>query len=146
MRFACALQRPSVPISFGLFTAFLEMRRFDHAARLQVRPSAGGRLELIVADRAPLRLLGLALLESLDHEVGLLIPRCRSIHTLGMRFRIDVLFVIFAARTLMVAELHEAVAPRHVVRSARSGVSAVELTAGEARRLRLRCGVTLLVR
>ena len=38
------------------------------------------------------RLLGLAVLSRERAGAGLLIPRCRSVHTLGMRFRLDLLF------------------------------------------------------
>jgi uncharacterized membrane protein (UPF0127 family) len=46
-----------------------------------------------VASVLPARLLGLALLDRRRSGPGLLIPRCRSVHTVGMRFRIDVLFL-----------------------------------------------------
>jgi uncharacterized protein len=39
------------------------------------------------------RLLGLALLRPGRAGEGLLIPRCRSVHTFGMRFAIDVVFL-----------------------------------------------------
>jgi uncharacterized membrane protein (UPF0127 family) len=39
------------------------------------------------------RLLGLALLPRERAGPGLLIPRCRSVHTLGMRFALDLLFL-----------------------------------------------------
>ena len=39
------------------------------------------------------RLLGLALLGRERAGAGLLIPRCRSVHTLGMRFPLDLLFL-----------------------------------------------------
>ena len=39
------------------------------------------------------RLLGLALLERARAGPGLLIPRCRSVHTFGMRFRLNVVFL-----------------------------------------------------
>jgi len=38
-------------------------------------------------------MLGLALLPREHGGEGLLIPRCRAVHTFGMRFRIDVLFL-----------------------------------------------------
>ena len=46
-----------------------------------------------VADRPVARLLGLALLDRDRAGPGLLIPRCRTIHTFGMRFPIDVVFL-----------------------------------------------------
>lgn len=39
------------------------------------------------------RLLGLALLNRDRAGPGLLIPRCRSVHTLGMRFALDLYFI-----------------------------------------------------
>lgn len=120
------------------------MRRFHHVARLHVRPPAGGRLELIVAEHALIRLLGLALLESLEHRVGLLIPSCRSIHTLGMRFRIDVVFVTPAVRGLVVGSVSEAVPPRRIIRSRGSGLGVIEVPSGEARRLGLQPGARLV--
>lgn len=39
------------------------------------------------------RLLGLALLRGLPPDTALLMPRCRSVHTFGMRFPIDVVFL-----------------------------------------------------
>ena len=39
------------------------------------------------------RLLGLALLRPERAGEGLLIPRCRSVHTFGMRFPLDVCFL-----------------------------------------------------
>jgi hypothetical protein len=46
-----------------------------------------------VAEAPVLRLLGLALLARDRAPAGLLIPRCRSVHTYGMRFRLDVFFL-----------------------------------------------------
>lgn len=39
------------------------------------------------------RLLGLALLERADAGPGLLLPRCSSVHTFGMKFALDVYFL-----------------------------------------------------
>ncbi|MGH2963068.1 MAG: DUF192 domain-containing protein [Solirubrobacterales bacterium] len=52
---------------------------------------AGRRVR--VADRPLARLLGLALLNRESAGPGLLIPRCRSIHTFGMRFPLDLAFL-----------------------------------------------------
>ena len=46
------------------------------------------------------RLLGLALLDPGRAGQGLLIPRCRSVHTFGMRFAIDVVFLDRARRPI----------------------------------------------
>jgi uncharacterized membrane protein (UPF0127 family) len=103
----------------------------------------GGALAALVAERYRERLLGLAGLRWLPPGAALLIPACRSIHTFGMRFRLDVLFVEVHPRSLEIAELHRAVAPRRVVRAARGGLGALELAAGEAERLALAPGLSL---
>lgn len=69
------------------------------------------------------RLLGLALLSREDAGVGLLIPRCRSIHTFGMRFPLDVLFLDAEGRVI---DLRRGVPPGRFVRSP-SAVAALEL-------------------
>jgi uncharacterized protein len=55
------------------------------------------RLELYLATGVRRRLLGLSRLERERVERGVLIPRCASIHTLSMRFPIDVVFVTWPA-------------------------------------------------
>jgi uncharacterized membrane protein (UPF0127 family) len=66
----------------------LQARRFRHLWRVFVL----GR-EVPVADRAAARLLGLALLSRERAGPGLLIPRCRGVHTFGMRFELDLYFL-----------------------------------------------------
>ena len=58
------------------------------------------------------RLLGLALLRR-DRAGGLLIPNCTSVHTFGMRFSLDVLFL---DEELRVIEIRRDVEPGRVVR------------------------------
>jgi hypothetical protein len=53
---------------------------------------AGG-VRVPVARGLRARLLGLALLARERAGPGLLIPRCHSIHTFGMRFTVDVVFL-----------------------------------------------------
>jgi uncharacterized membrane protein (UPF0127 family) len=72
------------------------------------------------------RLRGLASLQDLPGEHGLLLPRTRSVHTFGMRFALD---LIWLARDGTVVEVEEAVAPRrHAM--ARAARSVVEVRAG----------------
>ncbi len=63
-------------------------RRFRGACSVRVAgsivPVAGSRLG---------RLLGLALLDRRRAGAGLLIPRCRAVHTFGMRFPLEVVFL-----------------------------------------------------
>jgi uncharacterized membrane protein (UPF0127 family) len=74
-------------------------------------------LEVLVAATRVSRLLGLALLRRRRAGPGLLIPRCRSVHTFGMRFRLDVLFLDGDGR---VVELRRAIPPGRVVRCSRA--------------------------
>lgn len=70
-------------------------RRFRRLRRVAV---AGVVVPLA---RGPLvRLLGLALLDRDRAGPGLLIPRCRSIHTFAMRFPLEVVFLDGAGREL----------------------------------------------
>jgi uncharacterized protein len=66
------------------------------------------------------RLLGLALLSPEGAGTGLLIPRCRSVHTFGMRFPLDLVFLDAEGR---VVELRRAVPPGRFIRC--SGAMAV---------------------
>ena len=88
------------------------------------------------------RLAGLIGRPGLETGEALLIPRCRSVHTIGMRFPIDVAFV----RGETVVALRERVPPFRIVRAGRAGggeISALELAAGEAGRLAIRVGSRL---
>jgi uncharacterized protein len=78
------------------------------------------------------RLLGLARLHHLDPNDALLIRRCRSVHTFGMRFPIDVVFV---DRDWRVLRLVRDVGPRRFV-TCRKAAAVIEVRAGEGDRLR----------
>jgi uncharacterized membrane protein (UPF0127 family) len=71
--------------------------------------------EVPVASRRISRLLGLALLSRESAGPGLLLPRCHSVHTFGMRFELDVLFLDDEGRIL---DLRRAVPPGRIVRCA----------------------------
>jgi len=73
------------------------------------------------------RLLGLAWRPRSQAGPGLLIPRCASVHTFGMRFELDVFFLDRAGRVIAV---RRRVPPRRVLW--RPGAAAVlEIPAGE---------------
>ena len=78
-----------------------------------------------VADGLGARLFGLALLDRGRAGPGLLIPRCRSVHTLGMRFALDLVFLDRRGR--VVAERRN-VPPGRIVRC-REAVAVLELEA-----------------
>jgi len=79
-----------------------------------------------VAVGLPSRLLGLALLRPERAGAGLLIPRCCSVHTFGMRFAIDVVFLDRAMRPIAICS---ALGPRRVVREPAAS-AVLELPAG----------------
>ena len=98
-----------------------------------------GVLKVRVADNFVSRALGLLVDRPLTAEEGLLIAPCSSIHTIGMRYAIDVVFVDRKARVLQV--YHDVRAGR--VRIARGARGVLELRSGVAARHRLVCGVRL---
>ncbi len=76
--------------------------------------------------RGPLaRLLGLVGLRGLPAHAGLLLPRTRSVHTCGMRFALDLVWLDGDGR---VVRLDQAVPPWRV-RSCRTACAVVELPA-----------------
>jgi uncharacterized protein len=70
------------------------MGRASLASRLDRLPVARvlGR-EVRVASGFRARLLGLAALERTEAGPGLLIPHCSAVHTFGMRFPLDLVFL-----------------------------------------------------
>ena len=89
-----------------------------------------GGLVLREASTFASRTRGLAGLDELPGHVGLLIPRCRSVHTFGMRFPIDVIFLGAGGRVVRVAQR---VGPRRVLGS-RAARAVVEVRADAAAR------------
>jgi len=89
------------------------------------RISIAGR-EVPVATGVRARLLGLAHLDRADGGPGLLLPRCSSVHTFGMRFALDVYFLGRDGRILAV---RRAVPPRRLV-ACRGAVAVLEIPAG----------------
>jgi hypothetical protein len=94
------------------------LRRLDAAA------VCGVRVFLARSFRA--RLLGLAWLRSLPADCVLLIPGCRSVHTFGMRFALDVTFLDGAGRELRTVR---GVRPGRVV-ACRGATAVLERRAG----------------
>ncbi len=73
------------------------------------------------------RLLGLAWLRSIPSGHALLIPDCRSVHTFGMRFAIDVAFLDDRGRPLRI----ERGVQRRRVLVCRGAFAVLEAPAGE---------------
>ena len=90
-------------------------RRFDDLPLVWAR---GSYVPVAVGVRA--RLLGLAYLDRAAAGPGLLLPRCSSVHTFGMRFALDLHFLGAEGEVL---ESRWAVPPRRIV--GRRGATAV---------------------
>lgn len=101
-------------------------RRLDP---LPARELPGG-LVLHVADGPMSRLRGLARLNGLPEDRGLLLTRTKSVHTLGMRFAID---VVWLDRRGAVVRVDHAVQPRRHA-ACRDAGSVVEVAAGSGDR------------
>jgi uncharacterized membrane protein (UPF0127 family) len=95
--------------------------------RLEPRPAiaVGDGLTVHVAAGPFARLRGLAALEDLPGERGLLLPRTRSVHTFGMRFALD---LVWLAKDNTVLAIEGSIGPRRhaMARSARSVVEVRE--------------------
>jgi len=105
-----------------------------------IRDEAGREIvRARVADRFWPRFRGLMLRRSLPEGEGVLFPHCDSIHTFGMLFNLDVVFL----RDNTVARLIEDL-PQNRVR-AEKGCDVLELPAGRAGALGLAVGQHLTV-
>jgi uncharacterized protein len=93
-------------------------------------------LDLPIATTLISRLLGLALLRREGAGPGLLLPRSRSVHTFGMRFPLDLIFLDERQRVL---EVRRDVPPGRVVRCPRASavleMPSPEPSGGESGRL-----------
>lgn len=96
--------------------------------RLQAldRRELGGGLTLLVASSRRTRGRGLAGLDELPAEYALLLEPCRSVHTIGMRFALDLLWLDGDGG---VVRADDAVAPRRV-RSCARARAVIECAAG----------------
>lgn len=73
------------------------------------------------------RLRGLSFRDRAEAGPGLLIPRCASVHTFGMRFELDLYFLDGSGQVIAV---HRRVPPRRVVWQ-RGARAVLEIPAGE---------------
>ena len=73
-------------------------------ARLDALPARElrGGLRVASAERRVERLAGLARLDAMPAAYALHLPRCRSVHTFGMRFAIDIAFLDPSGRVLRI--------------------------------------------
>jgi len=99
----------------------------ERFAGLPQRSLPGG-LTVVEANTGKSRRKGLAKLDSLPGDYGLLIPRCPSVHTFGMRFALD---LIWLGKGGVVVRVDRDVPPRRM-RICTRARSVVETAAGEA--------------
>lgn len=102
-------------------------RRLD---RLPSRELPGG-VRLIIAATPRTRLLGLMGLRGIDRGHALLLTRCRSVHTFGMRFALDLVWLDASGQVL---RQDACVAPGRL-RSCPSARAVVEAPAGAGARV-----------
>jgi len=98
----------------------------ERFAGLPSRPLGDG-LVVVEAATALARLRGLAGLRALDGHAGLLLPRTRSVHTIGMRFALD---LVWLGREGVVRVDRDVAPLRH--RAAWGARQVVEVPAGRA--------------
>ena len=79
-----------------------------------------------VAVRFRVRLLGLTLLRRERVGAGLLIPRCRSVHTFGMRFPLEVVFLDGEGK-----EIRRQIVPPRRLAGERAAAAVLEMPAAE---------------
>jgi uncharacterized protein len=109
------------------------MQSASLAPRLERLPIARvGDLELRVAAGVRARLLGLAWLDLEQVGDGLLIPRCASVHTFGMRFPLELVF-LGPGGVEAPPMVRAAVAPGRVAWHRRAS-AVIELPAGSSQR------------
>lgn len=101
----------------------------DRLAGLERRPLPGGLTLLVAGDRRSRR-RGLARLDALPGDHALLVERCRSVHTIGMRFALDLLWLDAGDRLV---RLDRDVAARRL-RTCLRARSVVEARAGDGER------------
>jgi uncharacterized membrane protein (UPF0127 family) len=80
-----------------------------------------------IAESRRSRLRGLAWRDRSQVPAGLLIPRCSSVHTFGMRFKLDVYFLDRRGRVLSVRRR----VPPHRFLWCRGAAAVLEIPAGE---------------
>ena len=98
--------------------------------------------EVRVAYSLAARLLALSRERSLPTRAGLLLSPARGIHTLGMRFAVD---VVFLSRQMRVLGLAPRVQPWRIVLAPRGTARVLELAAGQIAATGLQAGTFIVV-
>ena len=90
-------------------------------------------MDIVVARSLRARLVGLALKRAPPDGAALLLPRCRSVHTFGMCFALDLVWLDTAGRVLAI----DAAVPPRRIRSRRGAAAVIEAAAGQGERAAL---------
>jgi uncharacterized protein len=98
--------------------------------------------EVRIAYSLRARLLALSRERSLATRAGLLLSPARGIHTLGMRFAVD---VVFLSRQMRVLGLAPRVQPWRILLAPRGTGRVLELAAGQIAATGLKAGVFIVV-
>ena len=106
---------------------------------IDVPDTEAGRLELMIATSSIERMRGLLGRAALGPRQGMLLPKCGMIHTFGMAYPIDVVYLDRRNRVLKVSP---ALAPRRMDGHWRAR-SVLELAAGVAQACGIRPGCAL---
>lgn len=95
---------------------------------------------VVRAETEAARVVGFLAKRHVDADDGIWFPRCNSIHTFGMRAKIDVVFLDDRSR---VTRIVEAAGPWRLLYAGSRAAHAVELAAGSAQRTGLAVGDVL---
>jgi uncharacterized membrane protein (UPF0127 family) len=98
--------------------------------------------EVKIACSLAARLVALSRERSLPTRAGLLLSPARGVHTLGMRFPVD---VVFLSRQMRVLSLVQRLQPWRVLFAPRGTGHVLELAAGQIAATRLNAGTFLVV-
>lgn len=114
------------------------MTLVDRLAALERRPLPGGLTLLVAGDRGARR-RGLAHLDpgALPAGHALAFERCRSVHTIGMRFALDLVWLDAGG---VVVRVDRAVGPRRL-RTCLAARGVIEAAAGEGERFAAAIGM-----
>lgn len=99
--------------------------------------------EIKVADRFFSRLVGLLRTAGLTKNQGLLLKKCNQVHTIGMKFVID---AIFLAKEGDILHMEQEMAPGQVSRQIKKAYWVLELKSGSCKQLQLEINQRLTIR
>ncbi len=88
------------------------------------------------------RLKGLLFTQYMSEENGLMLYRCKQVHTFGMHFTID---TVFLSKDMEIVFIQEGLSPNRIGKYVGRGVHVLELAEGSAQKYNLQIGAKLKV-